>query len=313
MTTMTISRSTLTKSAAALALTIGLAAQLTPTPAHAGKGALYFGAGVVTGVIINEAARSNRGYGYDAGPPPRRRAAPPPRRRSAPPRRNRRVVKREYFDPAEVEKIQTALTTLGFDPGVIDGAMGRRTRTAIRGFQFEIDMKQTGRLTKAQKIILFDRAAAAEANDTEVETDQGSTSSGNTTSSEVSPSTTTEDTTTADTTTEEIQDSAAESETTEVQPTTSSVSSRQGRIKVQKALTALGYPTGNEDGTVTEQTKEAIKAFQLDISHDATGLLTAEQRTILFNDAANIAAAEEDEETTEEVTSTKQQARIVTE
>ena len=45
---------------------------------------------------------------------------------------------------------------------------------------------------------------------------------------------------------------------------------------------------------MTAQTKEAIKAFQLDISHDATGLLTAEQRTILFNDAANIATADED-------------------
>ena len=165
MTRMTISRNTLTKSAAALAVTIGLAAQLAPTPAHAGKGALYFGAGVVTGVIINEAVRSNRGPGPDAGPPPRRRSAPPPRRRSSPPprRRNRPVVKRERFDPVEVEKIQTALTTLGFDPGTVDGAMGRRTRTAIKGFQFEIDMKQTGRLTKAQKIILFDRAAAASA------------------------------------------------------------------------------------------------------------------------------------------------------
>ena len=45
---------------------------------------------------------------------------------------------------------------------------------------------------------------------------------------------------------------------------------------------------------MTAQTKEAIKAFQLDISHDATGLLTAEQRTILFNDAANIATADEE-------------------
>jgi len=301
--TTTISRSMITKSAAALALTVGLAAQLTPTPAQAGKGALYFGAGVVTGVIINEAARSNRGYGYDAGPPPRRRAAPPPRRRSAPPRRrNRPVVQRPRYNPEEVAKIQTALTTLGFDPGVIDGAMGRRTRTAIRGFQFEIDMKQTGRLTKAQKIILFDRAAAANAKDSEIDTEEGSTSSGNTSTSDVTPNTTSED----------VQDSTAQSETIPVQPTTSSVSSRQGRIKVQKALTALGYPTGNVDGTMTEQTKEAIKAFQLDISHDATGLLTAEQRTILFNDAANIATAEE-EATDEEVTGTKQQARIVTE
>ena len=99
---------------------------------------------------------------------------------------------------------------------------------------------------------------------------------------------------------------------TEVPKPTKNVSSKDGRIKVQKALNALGYPTGNEDGKMTKQTREAIKAFQLDISHDATGLLTAEQRQILFNDAASIAS---DDTNTEETSSgnSKQQARIDTE
>ena len=143
-----------------------------------------------------------------------------------------------YFNPAEVEKIQTALTTLGFDPGTIDGAMGRRTRTAIKGFQFEIDMKETGRLTKAQKIILFDRAAAANANDTESETEAGLDVFRQCVDRQRDPE-------------QHVQGRSGqhgpERDHSQVQPTTSSVSSAQGRIKVQKALTALGYPTGNED------------------------------------------------------------------
>ena len=59
---------------------------------------------------------------------------------------------------------------------------------------------------------------------------------------------------------------------------------------MQQALNALGYPAGNEDGRMTAQTREAIKAFQLDISHEATGLLSAEERAVLFQDAADLTA-----------------------
>ncbi|MGI9415596.1 MAG: peptidoglycan-binding domain-containing protein [Hyphomicrobiales bacterium] len=267
MDTKSIPLNTLAKSAAAFAVTLGLAAHLTTTPAHAGKAAIYFGAGVFTGVVASEIARSNRGP--DAGPPPRQRSAPPPRkRRSKPkPRRREPVAQRPRFNPAEVAKIQTALNTLGYDAGQVDGAMGRLTTTAIRGFQFEIDVKQTGVLTKAQKIVLFDRAAA-----TDTETQSGETNQETTSSNGVSQNT--------------------QANTSQNQQPATTVSSKQGRIKVQKALNTLGYPTGTENGTMTAQTREAIKAFQLDISHEATGLLTADQRTVLFNDVAAITGGE---------------------
>ena len=51
-------------------------------------------------------------------------------------------------DP-EVEAIQRALSERGFDPGKIDGAMGWRTRDAIRGFQRSFGLPDTGRADTA--------------------------------------------------------------------------------------------------------------------------------------------------------------------
>ena len=48
-----------------------------------------------------------------------------------------------------VEAIQRALTTHGFDPGNIDGAMGWRTRGALRVFQRSVGLPDTGRADSA--------------------------------------------------------------------------------------------------------------------------------------------------------------------
>ena len=48
-----------------------------------------------------------------------------------------------------VSKKQTALKTAGFDPGPIDGVIGKKTREALRGFQKANNLKETGRLDKA--------------------------------------------------------------------------------------------------------------------------------------------------------------------
>ncbi len=48
-----------------------------------------------------------------------------------------------------IEKIQTQLTELGFNPGIIDGKMGPDTREAIKAFQKSIGRRPTGRVTKA--------------------------------------------------------------------------------------------------------------------------------------------------------------------
>ncbi len=47
---------------------------------------------------------------------------------------------------SNVKQIQEALKDKGFDPGPIDGKMGRKTREALRSFQQSKNIKVTGRL-----------------------------------------------------------------------------------------------------------------------------------------------------------------------
>ena len=57
------------------------------------------------------------------------------------------------YDP-EVEAVQRALTERGYDPGTIDGAMGWRTRGALRKFQRAVGILDTGRIDDATRTAL---------------------------------------------------------------------------------------------------------------------------------------------------------------
>ena len=48
-----------------------------------------------------------------------------------------------------VEDIQRALVERGFDPGKVDGAMGRRTRNALRAFQRSVGLPESGEIDHA--------------------------------------------------------------------------------------------------------------------------------------------------------------------
>jgi Putative peptidoglycan binding domain len=52
------------------------------------------------------------------------------------------------FDPV-VQQAQTKLTQLGFDPGTADGILGRRTSAAIKAFQKQSGLPETGTLDSA--------------------------------------------------------------------------------------------------------------------------------------------------------------------
>lgn len=54
--------------------------------------------------------------------------------------------------------IQIALEELNFEPGGVDGILGRNSRAAIRRFQASIDARETGFLTAAQRRELFQKA-----------------------------------------------------------------------------------------------------------------------------------------------------------
>jgi peptidoglycan hydrolase-like protein with peptidoglycan-binding domain len=49
---------------------------------------------------------------------------------------------------AQVRRAQEALKDEGHDPGPIDGVMGPRTKEALRGFQKQENLQETGRLDR---------------------------------------------------------------------------------------------------------------------------------------------------------------------
>ena len=57
------------------------------------------------------------------------------------------------YDP-EIEAVQRELTERGYNPGTIDGAMGRRTRGALREFQRSAGIPDTGDIDDATRAAL---------------------------------------------------------------------------------------------------------------------------------------------------------------
>lgn len=61
---------------------------------------------------------------------------------------------------------------------------------------------------------------------------------------------------------------------------------RQGRSRVQLALTLLGYSTGGTDGVLGPKSRAAVSAWQTDQGETATGYLTSKQHAALLDAAA---------------------------
>jgi uncharacterized caspase-like protein/peptidoglycan hydrolase-like protein with peptidoglycan-binding domain len=61
---------------------------------------------------------------------------------------------------------------------------------------------------------------------------------------------------------------------------------RQGRSRVQLALTLLGYSTGGTDGVLGPRSRAAISAWQTDQGETGTGYLTNQQHAALLDAAA---------------------------
>lgn len=59
---------------------------------------------------------------------------------------------------AETEHAQRLLQSLGYDPGPVDGLVGQRVRAAVRAFQQDRDLPQTGRID-AGLLAALERAA----------------------------------------------------------------------------------------------------------------------------------------------------------
>ncbi|MBS8261299.1 hypothetical protein DYI23_13830 [Roseibium polysiphoniae] len=123
-------------SALVLALT---SLSFTSIPARAGgegvaAGIIGFAAGAIVGSQINK-NRQKRVYRNSS--------------RSS----GRSAEERTYW-----KSIQAALNTVGYNAGPVDGAPGRKTRTAIKNFQLSLPAQPTGKLTPEQAQLLFARA-----------------------------------------------------------------------------------------------------------------------------------------------------------
>jgi peptidoglycan hydrolase-like protein with peptidoglycan-binding domain len=59
-----------------------------------------------------------------------------------------------------VRTVQHSLTTLGYEPGRIDGRIGDDTERAIRAFESALNVQQTGRVS-AELFSLLARAMGA--------------------------------------------------------------------------------------------------------------------------------------------------------
>ncbi|MHA1523488.1 MAG: peptidoglycan-binding domain-containing protein, partial [Alphaproteobacteria bacterium] len=59
--------------------------------------------------------------------------------------------RRTYVAPVStqlVADIQYSLTNLGYNPGPVDGVMGRGTRAAVRAYQADAGLLVTGRVSR---------------------------------------------------------------------------------------------------------------------------------------------------------------------
>jgi len=63
-------------------------------------------------------------------------------------------VKKVVKPSKAVAKAQTALKAAGFDPGAIDGVIGKKTRAAVGAFQKAKSLPVTGKFDKATKAAL---------------------------------------------------------------------------------------------------------------------------------------------------------------
>ncbi|MBB4302113.1 nitrogen regulatory protein PII [Rhodobium orientis] len=109
-----------------------------------GRDLVTFGAGVVTGLAIGAMSKKR-----NVRRKSRRNNSHSSRTKGHRSRRSDRTI--THARREDVRKMQSALNSLGFDAGTVDGVAGEGTRRAVRRFQASYGYQQTGHLTKAQR------------------------------------------------------------------------------------------------------------------------------------------------------------------
>jgi len=159
--------------------------------------------------------------------------------------------------PPPLAEVQRALQEAGFDPGPIDGRMGRRTRSALKAFQSANNLKPTGEVNaqtwEALQARRRDRSALKDQAPRRLASSLATLPL------------------------EETPDAHETAETTEAHEASASASQKDAvrsailesrlrspdRIKkVQRALEQAGFDPGPIDGELGPRTDQALRAFQ---------------------------------------------------
>ena len=145
-----------------------------------------------------------------------------------------------------VEEIQQILKYAGFEPGPIDGVMGGQTRSAVRKFQKEKGLKQTGKIDSVTYLAL-NRQKETATEPSKIESEKDSFASVSEQSQEINVVVEEKNKSRAD-----IQDEIMAYR----------LKSKGRTRQIQAALKKAGFYKGEIDGKEGPQTKGAIKAFQ---------------------------------------------------
>ena len=108
------------------------AAMMLTSPAVADSNLGAFAVGAAVGAIVNQQVNNNK-------------------------KKQQTVVRKNYsnsYQRQQNREVQSALNAFGFPVGVVDGSLGRRSRTAIANYQAYMGYPATGYLEEYQRVSL---------------------------------------------------------------------------------------------------------------------------------------------------------------
>lgn len=171
--------------------------------------------------------------------------------------------KRVYEDSSVlVEKAQTRLVVLGYMDDGMDGIFGTKTETALKKFQKDEKLPETGRFDDTTLNRLYEKAAAKVAENTSTET-----------ADETEMAESTEET--EETSTETVSEAGESKEVVRTEKTVAETDAAKVR-KCQEKLIAMGYLKDKADGILGLKTAAALQEYQRDQGLPETGILDEE-------------------------------------
>ncbi len=171
--------------------------------------------------------------------------------------------KRVYEDSSVlVEKAQTRLVLLGYLDDGMDGIFGAKTEAALKKFQKDEKLPETGRFDDTTLNRLYEQAAAKVAEETKAESGTAAETEETTKSAETAAAAT-------------VSDSTEAKEVVRTEKTVAETDAAKIRA-CQEKLIGMGYLKDKADGILGLKTAAAIREFQADQGLSETGIFDEE-------------------------------------